>query len=160
MKRLLLAAVLVAALAVPSLAGARVARITESFAPTGTGAVVVNGSTTRLLLDVKHALSGSGAASLTLTPTTGGSIAKGVLYDGQGSLSLRLVLRFAPATAGGPSVISGTGKVLTGTNIHAHARGSLKVAGTLSATGVYVLKLKGRVTHDNIPPLVGSGRGQ
>jgi hypothetical protein len=161
MKRLLLAALLAAAFVLPTVAhGAGTARITESFAPTGTGAVVTSGTTSRLLLDVNHALAGADSASLTVTPTAGGSVAKGFLYDGQGSLSIRLVLRFAPAGPGAPSVISGTGKVLAGTTLYAHARGSLKVAGTLSATGVYVLKLKGHVTHDNIPVPVGSGRGR
>jgi hypothetical protein len=163
MKRLLLAAVLAAALVVPGLAdgaAARQARITESFRPTATGAVVTSGGTSRLLLDVKNALAGAGSASLTLSPTTGGSVAKGSLYDGQGSLRLRLVLKLAPVAADGTQAISGTGKVLTGTGSYTHARGSLKVSGTRSTTGIDTLKLKGRVTHDFVPPSAGSGRGQ
>jgi hypothetical protein len=164
MKRLLLAALLAAALVLPSLAdgaASRQARIAESFAPTATGAVVTDAAgTSRLLLDVKNALAGAGSASLTVTPTAGAFVAKGSLYDGQGSLRLRLVLRFAPDTTGAPSAISGTGKVITGTGIYTHARGSLNVAGTRSATGALVLKLKGSVTHDFVPPVAGSGRGQ
>jgi hypothetical protein len=163
MKRLLLAAILAAVLVVPSFAdgaGSRPARVTESFTPTATGTVVTSGATSRLLLDVKHALAGAGSASLTLTPTTGGTVAKGSLYDGQGSLRIRVVFTLAAPAADGSRAISGTGKVLTGTGVYAHARGSFKVTGARSATGVDALKLKGRVTHDFVPPVTGSGRGQ
>jgi hypothetical protein len=156
MRRLLLAAILAAVLVLPSFAdgaSSRRVRVTESFAPTATGTIVTSGTTSRLQLDVKP-------ASLTLTPTTGGSIAKGSLYDGQGSLGIRFVFAVAAPTAGGSSTISGTGKVLTGTGVYTHARGSFTVTGTRSATGVIALKLKGRVTHDFVPPITGSGRGQ
>ncbi|MCW3066128.1 MAG: hypothetical protein JWN32_3300 [Solirubrobacterales bacterium] len=163
MKRLLLAAILAAVLVVPSFAdgaGSRPVRVTDSFAPTATGTVVTSGATSRLLLDVKNALAGAGSASLALTPTTGGTVAKGWLYDGQGALRLRFVFTLAAPAADGSRAITATGKVLTGTGVYGHARGSFKVSGSRSATGVDTLKLKGRVTHDFVPPPVGSGRGQ
>jgi hypothetical protein len=163
MKRQFLAALLVAALLVPAIAAGKAVRtrVRRDFTPTATGAMVVTGATSRLLLNFSNTLGGDGVASLKLTPTAGGpSIANGYLYDEDGSLRLRLVLTTAPAAADGSSAITGTGKVLRGRGSYHRARGQMRITGTQSSTGVDTLKFSGYVAQDFSVPVTTSGRGQ
>jgi hypothetical protein len=160
MKRLLLSSALAATLSLGGVASAETPRVTEKFTPTATGMVLPGEDKPLMLLDVKDALAGAGAASLTVTRITGGFVARGLLYDSEGTLELRLVLSIEPATKDGSSPISGRGEVITGTGAYGHARGRLEVSGARSAAGIDTLKIDGRVRHDQSLPNTRSGRGQ
>src|SRR3954451_8119878 len=118
MKRSALAAALLVALAVPGAAPAkRHSDVMESarFAIVASGATVMDGGGTRLLLDLEDGPKtqytfGSGAASLFVVPTADGSQkATGHAYYEQRSLRLRIAYTVAPADADNVSAITGTG---------------------------------------------------
>jgi hypothetical protein len=139
------------------LAGWTAAPATSQTTPTkvvvqATGAIVVDGKTTRLLLDLKGTL-GPGAGSLTL----GTGVARGRLFFTRGSLKVRASLTRSAPDYVGLRTITGTAKILSGSGSFGHPRGTISITGTQAASGRIKLTLSG--TAQLPPSAPGSGRG-
>ncbi len=137
--------------------------VTEPFMASATGSVVAGPSGSFLLLDVDDAPAGDGAASLTLRPTLGGSLARGTVYDAEGSIKLRFVFKAGAPAPDGTRTLAGTGTFFGGSGAYKRARGRFTVTGSRSPAGVDTLAFDGRVRHDRpveAAPPSRSARGQ
>src|SRR4051812_22521972 len=162
MKRSALAAALLITLAAPGAAAARPSDVMESarFAVAASGATVMDGGGTRLLLDLEDKPKtqytfGSGAASLFVVPTADGGTQKAIghAYYERRSLRVRLAYTVAAADADNVSAINGTG-TLRGSG---RVRGTFAVTGSQDGSGLLKLQLAGKVPFP--VPVVLSGRG-
>jgi hypothetical protein len=162
MKRALLAAVLLIAAAVPAASPAAytVPTVSSRFAMLASGGTVVDGSSTRLLLDLHDTphssyTFGPGAASLLVYPQADGSQkAGGHAYFEDTSLKLRIAYTIAAPDANNVSAISGTGTLRGSGGI----RGTFAITGSQDGSGLIKLRMAGKV-HYPLPASGGSGRG-
>jgi hypothetical protein len=161
-----LAAAILAILAQPAVVGATPdGRISAAMAIKASGATVVDGSATRLLLDLsngptpkgKTALKfGHGAASMLLSTAGDGQTARGRAYYKDGPLKFRMTYTTAEPDAEGSSAITGSGMLRGDGKYFEGARGKFDVTGSQSADGLVRLRFEGTVRYF---PLLGSGRG-
>lgn len=160
MKRLLAAAA-TAALVFPATGAGQASDLrTETLKGTATGAQIKAGRDSRLILHLASVVTGEGAASLTVKPTTGGKLAKGTIYDARGTLNVRFVFKRTSLAPDGRATFTGKGEVISGAGDYEAALGKFTVTGRRSAARVYTLTFDGEFEHVFVPRALGSGRAR